>query len=276
MQPLRRLAAAALVLCLAATPALADRAGRVMELLRLDELIGIMREEGMQHGAEVGEAFLGPEAGAGWAATVERIYDPAGMAARMRAGLEGALPDDPALREGIAAFFGSDLGRRVVELELSARRAMLDPAIEEAARDAWDDMAADGGARVEAVRRFVAVGDLVEQNVVGGLNATWAFYAGLRDSGAGMQGMSEADMLADVWSQQDAIRTEIDGWLHGYLALAYGPLSEAELDAYVDFFDSPAGAALNGALFAGFNGMFEAVSRALGRAAGGRMLGEDL
>ena len=277
----RRLAAAAVLVLALTQPALAERVTALMDLMRLDDLLDIMREEGLEHGAAVGDGVLGQGAGSGWEATVARVYDPARMRDRMEDGLRARLKDAPdAAREAaldeVARFFASDLGRRVVQLELSARRAMLDEAIEEAARDAWAELEAEDGPRAAAVRRFVATGDLVELNVVGGLNATYAFYAGLADSGAGTGGMDEAEMLADVWAQEGAIRTEIDEWLHGYLALAFGPLGDAELEAYTDFFASPSGSLLNSALFAGFNGMFEGLSRDLGMAAGGMMLGEDL
>ena len=276
MAMLRGLALSALMLVAAAPPVLAQRADAVIELLRLDEILEVMRIEGMEHGEAIGAEFLGPGDGTAWAGIVARIYDIDRMRAVMAEGLEDGLPSDPAVLEAITGFFGSELGRRVVELEVTARRAMLDDAVEEVAREAWADMEAEGGERVAALRRFVAVGDLVEQNVAGGLNATYAFYVGLRDAGAGIPGMAEADMLADVRSQEAAIRDEVDGWLHAYLAMALGPLGDDDLEAYTEFFATPAGAALNAALFAGFNGMFEALSRELGRGAGGLMLGEDL
>lgn len=276
MAMLRGLALSALMLVAAAPPLLAQRAEAVIDLLRLDEIIDVMRLEGVEHGEAIGAGLLGPGDGAAWTAMVARIYDPQRMRAVMAEGLEGGLPADDGVIDEVSAFFDSDLGRRVVELEVTARRAMLDDAVEEVAREAWADLQAEGGPRLEALRRFVEAGDLIEQNVAGGLNSTYAFYAGLRDSGAAVPGLAEADMLADVRGQEAAIRDEIDGWLHAYLAMALGPLSDDELDAYTEFFLTPAGAALSTALFAGFNGMFESVSRQLGRAAGGLIMGEDL
>ena len=276
MAMLRTLALSGVMLVAAMSPLMAGRAEAVMELLRLDEILEVMRVEGIEHGTSIGEAMLSPQDGEAWSGLVARIYDTDRMRAIMVEGLESGLPGDGAAVEAAEAFFGSPLGRRVVELEVTARRAMLDEAVEESAREAWDEMAAEGGDRVAALRRFVEVGDLVEQNVAGGLNATFAFYVGLRDSGAGMADMGEADLLDEVRGQEAAIREEIDGWLHAYLAMAFGPLDAAELEAYTDFFASREGQALNSALFAGFNGMFEALSRQMGRAAGGMMLGEDL
>lgn len=276
MAMLRMLALSMAMLVAAAPPLLAGRAEAVLELLRLDEILEVMRAEGLEHGEEIGDILLGPHDRVAWTRLVERIYAPDRMRAAMVAGVERGLPADGATLAAAEAFFASDLGRRVVELEVTARQAMLDDAVEEVAREAWDEMDAEGGPRVAALRRFVEVGNLVEQNVAGGMNSTFAFYMGLRDSGAGFPGMDEADLLDDVRGQEPSIREEIDGWLHAYLAMAFGPLSDAELEAYTAFFASPEGRTLNGALFLGFNTMFESLSRQLGQAAGGLMQGEDL
>lgn len=266
----------AALLCAVAVPAAAGRAGALIEALRLDELLEVMRQEGMENGAEIGESMLEPSDAAAWAAAVRRIYAPARMAALLRDGLERGLPEDPAALAPVLDFFGSDRGRKLVELELSARRAMLDDDIDAAARAAWEEKRAEGGARVEALLRFIAAGDLIEENVVGGLNATHAFYVGLLDSGAGTLGRGDARLMAEVWAQEPGIRAEIEAWVPAYLALAFGPLEDEALEAYVAFMESPAGGMLSAALFSAFNGMFEAVSRDLGLAAGGLLLGEDI
>jgi hypothetical protein len=251
------------------------RTEALIEVLRLPEVIEIMREEGRDHGAEIGASLLGRQAGGGWEATVERIYRPARMMAIMVAGLEAALPAEAPLAE-MVAFFETDLGRRVVELEIGARRAMLDEAVDEAAREAWARMRLDEDARIPLLRRFVEVGNLVEENVAGGLNSTYAFYMGLLDGGAPEFPMAQGDVLADVMAQEPGIRAEIEEWLFAYLALAFGPLETADLEAYTAFFETEAGRALNTALFAGFHGMFDTISRELGRAAGLMLGGEDL
>ena len=268
----------ALVVVLGAMPLAASAAAaeRLAALLRIDEVLEILREEGIAHGVGIGEALLVPGAGSGWAATVARVHDPDTLRRDMMAGFADGLPGDVAQLDQMEEALGSALGQRVVALELGARRAMLEPDIDEAARLSWAAQAAEGGPRVDALRRFVEVGDLLERNVAGGLNATMAFYLGLAETGAAPGGMNEADLLADVWGQEPAIRAEVEEWLNAYLALAFSPLPVEDLEAYVDFFATPEGQALNAALFAGFNRMFEAVSRSLGRAAGMMAQGEDL
>lgn len=275
---LRRTLSMLFVLALAAQPALAGpgRGTALIEALRLAEVIDVMRLEGLDHGAEIGESLLDGRGGAGWQAHVARIYRADRMLQIVADRLEATLPAGEAPIGAMVAFFESALGRRVVELEISARRAMLDDAVDEAARATWAEMQADDHPRIPRLVRFVEVGDLVEENVVGGLNSTYAFYMGLLDSGASGFPMDHGDVLADVWAQEPDIRAEIEDWVFAYLALAFGPLEDGDLDAYIAFFETEAGQALNAALFAGFHDMFDTISRELGRAAGQMMLAEDL
>lgn len=270
-------AALGVVVALALPAAASDAAGRVADLLRFDEVLEILREEGIEHGVGIGEAMLGPDVQPRWRQAVDRVHDPDEMRRLMLDGfLAGLIGGDPVVIRTIEAFVASPLGQRVVELEIGARRAMLDPDVEDAARAAWQALEAEDGPRVALLRRFVTTGDLLERNVVGGLNATVAFYAGLADSGGELAGMAEADMLAEVWAQEPAIRAEVEDWLNAYLALVFSPLDDDDLGDYVDFFSDPAGQLLNTALFSGFNGMFDALSRRLGRVAGMLMQGEEL
>lgn len=257
-----------------AAEAEAQRAA-LIAALQLDEIVAIMREEGLAYGADIGETLLGPRDGPGWERQVSTIYDPARMLRLMTERLERDLAGEDGLDE-MLAFFDSEDGQRLVELEVSARRAMLEPEIDDAARAAWAEMAEAGGPRVEALRRFVAAGDLIEANVVGGMNSTFAFYTGLREAEGPRAGPSEAEMLADVWAQEPGIRAEIEEWLFAYLALAYGPVPDAELQRYIDFFEAPAGQRLNTALFQAFHGMFATISHDLGLAAGRVLAAEDL
>lgn len=252
----------------------AGRSAALVEALRLGELLEIMREEGLDHGAEIGATLLGARADRAWTAAVERIYAPDRMLGIMERRIDAELGEDPAALDTMIDFFASERGQRVVELEIGARRAMLDSAIDQAARDAWERIADEDPPRADRLRRFADVGDLIEANVVGGLNSTFAFYMGLLDGGDTRMG--EGEVLADVWAQEPGIRAEIEEWLFAYLALAYGPLEDADLDVYTAFFETAEGKALNTARFAAFHEMFETLSRDLGRAAGALLEGEEL
>lgn len=265
------------VLALAATvlalPAVAsEQSDRLLEALALDRIVAIMIEEGTEYGADIGAAMLPGGGGGEWQGTVARIYDAGAMAQTVRAGVESALAGEDI--SGAIEFFESDRGRRIVDLELEARAAMLDPEIEEAAREAWTERADDGSELTGKIETFVATNDLVESNVVGALNSSLRFYNGLADGG--LLEMTEDEILAEVWAEEPQTRIETSEWVHGFLLMAYGPLDPEDFDAYQALSESPAGQAMNRALFAGFNAMYFEISYALGLAVAGQTAATEL
>lgn len=243
--------------------------------LHLDEVMDIMTREGHAYAEFIEQDLFGPDGGGThWDREVSRIYAPGRLRALVEAGTAPA-PSGRALTE-MTAFFTSPLGQRVIELEISARKAMLDPAIEETAIAAYRAMADAENPELERLRRFVEVNDLIEANVVGGLNTNLAFYRGLADGGGFGFDLSDSAMLADVQSQEPEIRAETIEWLFAYLSLAYHPLSDADLDSYTTFSLSAAGQAFNAMVFAGFDAMFEDVAYQLGHAAGQLLSGDDI
>jgi hypothetical protein len=198
------------------------------------------------------------------------------MRSRFDKVFEAELASDPAAVSAILGFFDTQTGKHILELEVEARRSLMDAAIEDAAKARVVDMQAAGDPRIAAVEQFADVNDLVESNVSGALNANLAFYQGLAESGALGEDMTESQMLSDVWGQEPEIRAETEDWLYPYLVLAYGPLSDEELASYTAFCETAAGQKLNRALFAAFDNVFTVISRDLGRAAARQMMGEDI
>jgi len=255
----------------------AVQADILAEVLQLGALFEVMAAEGAAYGDKL-EAEMFPGAGgASWRAEVAAIYAPDRQLALFREAFDAALASGGADGAAMLAFFASELGRRVVTLELSARRALLDEAVEEASRLRYQEALAARDPRLAAVAEFVTVNDLVEANVAGALNANYAFYQGLLDTGGlGPSGPTEDEVVADVWGQEEAIRAETDQWIHAYLFMAYAPLAGQDLAEYLAFSRGAPGQALNDALFAGFDRVFADVSRRLGQAAGRRLSGSDL
>lgn len=249
---------------------------RLIATMQIDQVIELLRVEGVDYGKSIEDEMFPDAGGAGWAATVGRIYDPVAM----KAGFAGKLADElggkTAEVAGMEAFFGSDLGQRVLKLELEARRALLDDDTEAAADLAWEDLDQGDAVRAGLIRKFAEVNDLVDSNVMGALNSNLAFYQGMAATGGFTEEMPEEQMLSDVWGQEPDIRRETEAWVYPYLNLAYGSLSDAELQAYIDFSASPAGQVLNGALFAAFDAVFSPISKALGTAAALQMQGQDI
>lgn len=260
----------------APAPTAGVQADRLGEVLQLDALFEVLREEGIAYGKTLETDMFPSGGGADWAATVERIYDIPRLRGAFDRALQEQLGTDPATVDEIARFFGSDLGRRVVGLEIEARRAFLDEFAEEAARVAADDAASARDPKVAQIGRMIEAADLLEMNVAGSLSGNLAFMTGMAGTGAYGRTLPEDEILGEVWAQEEQTRADTSTWLQAYLGLAYGPLTEAELDSYIAFWESPAGQRLNAALFTAFDRTFRQVSFDLGVAAGRAMQGRDI
>jgi hypothetical protein len=111
---------------------------------------------------------------------------------------------------------------------------------------------------------------------MGALNANLSFLRGLADSGVEEFALPEADMLAQVWATEPEVRDEMVGWVFPFLTLAYQPLSDADLQAYIAFSKTPAGQRVNAAMFQAYDALFDEISHDLGRAFGLALQGDDI
>lgn len=248
----------------------------LVKTLKIAEVIGVMRLEGLRYGAGMEEEMFPGRGGAGWARAVEVIYDGPAMQARFNGAFAAALNGAEADLAAMDGFFATELGQRILSLEIEARRSLMDEAVEDAATARVEDMMAEAAPRIEALQAFSETNDLIELNIAGAMNANLAFFQGLAEVAGGAGAMPEEDMLADVWGQEPDIRAETEAWVLPYLALAYGPLSDGELAEYIGFSKTGPGQKLNHALFSAFDAVFSQISRDLGRAAAKQMVGEDI
>ncbi|MDX5357323.1 MAG: DUF2059 domain-containing protein [Rhodobacterales bacterium] len=261
---------------LAPLRALAAPVDDLAAALRLPELLRVLVEEGIGYGADL-EAELFPGAGgARWDAAVEAIHDPARMQAQALARLHAELGAQPEEVARMTTFFTTEPGAAIIKLEIAAREAFLDDSAREAAEVALAEMKERGDPRLEQLDRLIAANDLIEQNIAGAMNANLAFYQGMIAGGAVDATLPDGEMMADLWSQEPQIRQDTIDWLLPYMVMAYRPLVDADLDAYIAFSETPEGQRLNRALFAAFDGLFNTLSRDLGLAAAKMLQGQDI
>jgi hypothetical protein len=247
---------------------------RLFEALALPEMIGIMAEEGTEYGLQIAQDLIPGGISADWTQAVNAIYDTDRMEAEVQAAFTEAMTGVDI--EPMLAFFEAEPGQTIISLEVSARRALLDDAVEEASKEMAAIAMADQTDRFGLIEEFVRVNDLIETNIVGALNSNFAFYTGLATGGAFGQTLTEDQILADVWSQEPQIRQNTTEWVYSFLLMAYQPLSDADVEAYIAFSETEAGKELNKAVFAAFDGMFEDISLALGAAAAAQMITQEL
>lgn len=259
----------------AAAEAVPDDVRALFEALRLPEIIEVMSAEGIADAVELGETIFeaGP-APRSWSEAVASIHDPERMEAEVLASLSAALEgeDTAAMR----AFFESEPGRTLVAREVETRRALADEEAEQEAREAAAVAMADPTPRLDLLRRYVEALDIVEFNVVGGMNSNYAYVTGLLDGGALPRETTEDDVLSDIWAQEAQVRAEATEWVYSFLLAAFEPVSDADLEALIAFSGTEPGQALNRALFDAFDSLFSGMSRALGLAAARHMMTREL
>lgn len=244
--------------------------------LQFDKAAAILRDEGIQSGKDLGADLSSAAGSDGWNAALDKVYDVPAMVQVFDRVLAKELSGQPEVVEKSIAFFGSTEGARLIGLELAARKAIADEAVKEAASLAYAQLADENPARQAQIDRFVAANDLIESNVMGGLNASLAFMRGMAAENPDAFGLSEADMLAQVRSGEEEARADTAAWLYPYIALSYQPLTDEEFERYVAFSESDAGRALNSAMFRAFDVMFEDISTQLGRAFARQLQGQDI
>ena len=246
----------------------------LMAALRMPEMLQIMREEGLGYADQIANDMFPGRASGQWSAMVSEIYDVDVMYEEIYAAMSEQLDGDDV--DAMIAFYEAEPGRTIVSLEVSAREALLDEAVEEASKEDAAIAAADETSRFQMVSEFVEANDLVEVNVVGALNANYAFYLGLMDGGAMPSEMTPDMALQDVWSQEGEIRQNTEEWVYSFLLMAYDPLPDEDLEALITFSRTEAGQDMNNALMIAFNGMFDDISRALGLASSRMMTSQEL
>ncbi len=246
----------------------------LFDALALPEILQIMRDEGISHGETIASDMFPSGPNASWPGMVSDIYDLDQMEDQVRTSFAVALEGEDVGE--MVDFFTTEPGVSIVNLELEARRALLSDKTEEASKDRAAIAMLDETPRALMVKDFVDANDLVETNVVGALNSNYAFMTGLMDGGAVADGMTAETALQSVQSQEPQIRQDTTEWLYGFLLMAYEPVSDEDLQTYIDFSKTEAGQDLNAALLMAFDDMFNDVSHQLGLAASQFLMSQEL
>ncbi|UOA27270.1 DUF2059 domain-containing protein [Pseudosulfitobacter sp. DSM 107133] len=252
--------AVALWLALACAAQAGPEADQTIRLINLEAQMQVARAEGLSHAETLNSDMLDGHGGRLWDSQIDGIYDAARMTEDARPAIEAI---DPAILARLNLFLGSDLGQKITSLELAARTAMMDKDSEAAARSAFESLQGSDDPRLKVAREIIETGDLIERNVSTALNASYQFYRALVDGGA--YKMTEDQIISEVWSQEEALRTDTESWLMGYLLLLVQPLDADDRATYLAFLKTPEAGALNAALFDGFGTVYSDLSYALGR-----------
>lgn len=275
------MAAPALIRPVAAQDDAARETGRqsvqqLWDLLHMIDILPIMQAEAEVQSQQIALTMFG-EPRPGYARQVSEIHDPARVAPMLLQGFSQAVADTPPdLVQAAIAYLETPFGQRVVQLEMDARRVLIDPDADEAARADFHRAWRNGAPRAAMIREMLDGADLVEPNVAAALNATLTFSRGFDIAGGNQVPLNESQMMADIWAQEGEFRIETTDWLLGFMMYAYSPLSDDELRDYTAFSASPEGLALTRLLFSAFEPVIEMTSRQMGQAAAVQMQGRSL
>lgn len=244
------------------------------EKLQISRLMEQLRQEGLNGAVKLAAQFDIDGTG-GFQVQMNELFDVAAMEAMFLAQLQQALQHDPETLQAVLTFFASPLGQKAVLAEIAARQEVTGDTGKAAAKALYEAISTKDPQRRDLLDGMITAGDLVEFNVMGGLNANLAFLKGMAATGA-LGELPESEMVAQVWRDEEALRKDSAEWLTGYVAVAYRDLTLAELQEYSDFLASRTGKKLNAALFAGFDTLFLGLSGQQGRITGQLMQGDEI
>lgn len=247
-----RLPSLCVAVCLLAQSAWAD-VNRLVDAMGVPQLLAAFAVEGIEAGKSIDDTFLDGQGGAVWADTVQRLYDVPRMENELRTVMAEEL--DQGIAEQALLFFESDLGARIIELEVQARQAFIDENVEAAAKAA-------PSAQADTVTNYLVSRDLIERNTDVGVAAQAAFLEGLSDASG------RIDDAPDMDQMRLRIQADAESWLRGYNALVQSAMTKDEIEIYTAFWETDVGEAVDDALFLAFGQSYTTLSYALGQAAG--------
>ena len=264
-----RLIAAVLTFTLAAVPAAAERIDRLMQALQIEQVIEILRDEGVGQGQELNDTFLNGAGGELFADRINKIYDPAWMQEQLTQSFATSLTDSQMDRAIL--FFESDLGQTIVSLENSARLAFADETIKDMARENYLNGPRDTQL-FRLVDEYISVNDLIDKNVQSTLSSDFSFFRGLSTD----TNTRSDDLLAQLLSDKDSVTRDTRIWMYSFLLIAYQPLSESEMRENIAFSRTETGRAVNEAFFEGFDLMYDQIYYQLGKSVSHALGASDL
>lgn len=231
---------------------------QLFDAMGMPAMVSAFAEDGRRGAQDLDAQFLQGQGGDGFADTIDRLHDPERLVAALRSGVAETLSPDVA-RQALV-FFDTDMGARIVRLEVEARRAMRDDTVEAAALAAAPRAGPD-------VRAMLEVRDLVARNTDISMAAQVAFWAGLSAA-------APTQEVPDIEARRDAIGARSRDWVTGYYMLVASALEEHDLTTYTAFWETDLGVTLDTALGDAFEAMYRDLSFATGQTVG-RFLPEN-
>lgn len=243
----------------------------LFDLLAQPEFIQILSDEGHMMASDIAATSFSTSYLEPWNATVADLMDADRIEAVMFDQFVAATAQIDL--NPFIDYFQNGYGAQTIAAEIKAREIMSDTALAERAIDmAYTQMPMG---RFEQIDAFLDAAGYVDQSVALTLTDQFNFAMGLYEGGA-IEGLSESDISAMVWQQEDMIRESTVDWFQGYLYLTFSDLSDDAIDDLIAFTQSEHGQTLNRVLLATQGDLFSEINRELGRQAAKFMIQTDL
>ncbi len=255
-----RLTISFVTLLCAAPVAAQDLAEQVWEAGRMDEFAAVTRMEEIASAQNIAAAWLPYESDF---TNVEALY----IAPTVRNAIHAAFIDvlDQDYAEEILVFLRSEAGQAMTAHELQGRKEFYDDSALEEGRAMLTAMVFTEPEKYEMLSDYIAANDLIEQNLVIGMNFEMALNAGASEVLPPEMQTDPSLLASQLQSEAEWMRGDITDWLESYLAYSYGEVPEAQFREIFEFSVTDAGQAYNAALFDAYAVYSEDAARRLGK-----------
>lgn len=242
-----------------------NEARQLAHLMRLDDMVWIIAIEGRERADALRSAPELP-ASEDFQRHIDAIYGRSRILDSLMIHFHDAVDEadlDPAL-----AFYSTDLGRRLIDAEVSVRGAMLDEFATQRMIDEAQAAIAENAPHTPMMQRMIEDNQLIARNVENGMNSYLALAKGMAKVGAFGVEVTEDDVLRMVMQDYEYAETTTRDWIYAFSNAAYASFSQDELAAYHAFTQTETGKLVTNAVFGAYGQVLELNSYALGLALG--------
>lgn len=173
-----------------------------------------------------------------WAVAVEGIFDADRLVAAAEAEMEGKFTEVE-LRD-LYTYFSSPLGRQVTALEIAEAESDQTDAREAEGNRLWKNLETEDPDRLALYVRMIEGLDALDTAEVVALNTVYGLMVGMFAE-AGVPVTPEATRALIKAATAD-LRQDVEKTVRASAALTYRDLSNEDLEKYVEFLETPAGA----------------------------------
>ncbi|MCP5037933.1 MAG: DUF2059 domain-containing protein [Rhodobacteraceae bacterium] len=195
--------------------------------------------ESLQQGAMAGPGLAGDapnDFGSEWVRLAEEVFAPDEMIERTLDMMEAVMPED--LVDHGAAFYASDLGQHLVEIENEAHMTP-DEVKYGAAEDIVTALVEEDSPRLDLYRDMGDAIGGVDQSVRSVIEIQLRYFLAAMAAGSIDFEMSEEDLRGMLEEQAEEIRQNVQVYAVLGSAYAYRDLSDEDLVLYVEALENP-------------------------------------